>query len=42
LLAQHQNGAYMNGKLAMDAVTKDAYGKYHRAIIMQIHGRLTN
>lgn len=32
----------MNGKLAMDAVTKDAYGKYHRAIIMQIHGRLTN
>ncbi|TYA78375.1 polysaccharide lyase family 7 protein [Seonamhaeicola marinus] len=36
------DGAYMRGKLAMDASTKDAEGKYHRTIIMQIHGRLTN
>ncbi|MDV7186442.1 polysaccharide lyase family 7 protein [Lutibacter sp. TH_r2] len=36
------DGAYMKGKLAMDATTKDADGKYHRTIIMQIHGRLTN
>ncbi|MDB9732398.1 polysaccharide lyase family 7 protein [Polaribacter sp.] len=35
-------GAYMKGKLAMDATTRDAEGKYHRTIIMQIHGRLTN
>jgi hypothetical protein len=35
-------GAYMKGKLAMDATTKDSDGKYHRTIIMQIHGRLTN
>lgn len=36
------DGAYMKGKLAMEASTKDANGKYHRTIIMQIHGRLTN
>ncbi|WP_248723108.1 polysaccharide lyase family 7 protein [Seonamhaeicola sp. ML3] len=36
------DGAYMKGKMAMDASTKDANGKYHRTIIMQIHGRLTN
>lgn len=35
-------GAYMKGKLAMEASTKDSEGKYHRTIIMQIHGRLTN
>ncbi|MDN3664600.1 polysaccharide lyase family 7 protein [Algibacter miyuki] len=35
-------GANMKGKLAMDEVSKDAEGKYHRVIIMQIHGRLTN
>ena len=35
-------GAYMKGKLAMDATTRDTEGKYHRTIIMQIHGRLTN
>jgi hypothetical protein len=35
-------GAYMKGKLAMDATTRDAEGKYYRTIIMQIHGRLTN
>ena len=36
------DGASMKGKLAMEASTKDASGKYHRTIIMQIHGRLTN
>ena len=36
------DGAYMKGKLAMDATTRDSEGKYHRTIIMQIHGRLTN
>lgn len=37
-----KDGAYMKGKLAMDKVTRDSNGKYHRVIIMQIHGRLTN
>ena len=32
----------MKAKLSMKEVTKDADGKYHRVIIMQIHGRLTN
>lgn len=36
------DGAYMKGKMAMDATTRDSNGKYHRTIIMQIHGRLTN
>lgn len=36
------DGAYMKGKLQMGETTKDANGKYHRTIIMQIHGRLTN
>ena len=36
------DGAYMKGKLAMDATTRDSNGEYHRTIIMQIHGRLTN
>ena len=37
-----KDGGYMKGKLAMDQVTKSSNGKYHRVIIMQIHGRLTN
>ena len=37
-----KDGANMKGKLAMDATSKDDEGKYHRTIIMQIHGRLTN
>lgn len=37
-----EDGAYMKGKLAIDEVTRDADGEYHRVIIMQIHGRLTN
>ncbi len=36
------DGAYMKGVIAMDESTKDSNGKYHRSIIMQIHGRLTN
>ncbi|AJR04350.1 polysaccharide lyase family 7 protein [Siansivirga zeaxanthinifaciens] len=35
-------GGYMKGELAMESVTKDADGNYHKVIIMQIHGRLTN
>lgn len=35
-------GAYMKGQLKMDDISKDADENYHRTIIMQIHGRLTN
>ena len=35
-------GGVMKGRLAMDDVSKGADGKYHKVIIMQIHGRLTN
>ncbi len=35
-------GGRMKGSLRMDEISKDNEGKYHRAIIMQIHGRLTN
>lgn len=35
-------GGYMKGKLVVEQVSKDAEGKYHKVIIMQIHGRLTN
>ncbi|AIY14809.1 polysaccharide lyase family 7 protein [Cellulophaga baltica] len=37
-----EQGGRMKGKLAIEEVTRDADGKYHRVIIMQIHGRLTN
>ena len=37
-----KEGGIMKGKLAMEEVTRDKNGKYHRVIIMQIHGRLTN
>ncbi|MBJ2176216.1 polysaccharide lyase family 7 protein [Aureibaculum sp. A20] len=37
-----KQGANMKGKLSMEQTTKDSDGKYHRTIIMQIHGRLTN
>ena len=37
-----KEGGVMKGKLAMEEVTRDKNGKYHRVIIMQIHGRLTN
>jgi hypothetical protein len=36
------DGAYMRGKLSVDQVSREASGKYHRVIIMQIHGRLTD
>lgn len=35
-------GGRMKGTLALDDISKDASGNYHRVIIMQIHGRLTN
>jgi hypothetical protein len=35
-------GGYMRGILAMSDISKDDEGEYHRAIIMQIHGRLTD
>ncbi|PIA81071.1 alginate lyase [Gaetbulibacter sp. 4G1] len=35
-------GGNMKGTLSMDEISKDSQGDYHRAIIMQIHGRLTN
>ncbi|MDC0176748.1 polysaccharide lyase family 7 protein [Polaribacter sp.] len=37
-----KDGGYMRAKIAMQKTTKDSDGKYHRTIIMQIHGRLTN
>ncbi|MET2986084.1 polysaccharide lyase family 7 protein [Aureibaculum conchae] len=37
-----KQGGIMKGKLAMDQTTRDSDGKYHRTIIMQIHGRLTD
>lgn len=37
-----KQGGRMKGKLAMDDVSRDTNGKYHKVIIMQIHGRLTN
>ncbi|SDG64276.1 polysaccharide lyase family 7 protein [Winogradskyella thalassocola] len=37
-----KQGGTMKGKMQMEEVTKDSDGKYHRVIIMQIHGRLTN
>ena len=35
-------GGTMKGKLAIGKISKDENGKYHKVIIMQIHGRLTN
>ena len=35
-------GGNLKAKLAMDETTKDSNGKYHKTIILQIHGRLTN
>ena len=37
-----KQGGRMKGRLAMDEVSRDKDGKYHKVIIMQIHGRLTN
>lgn len=35
-------GGYLKAKIAMDEVSKDKKGKFHKVIILQIHGRLTN
>jgi len=35
-------GGRMKGTLKMDEISKDDDGDYHRTIIMQIHGRLTD
>lgn len=35
-------GGRMKGTLKMDDISKDSSGDFHRAIIMQIHGRLTD
>ncbi len=35
-------GGNLKGELAMGEISKDANGNYHRTIIMQIHGRLTD
>lgn len=37
-----KDGGYLRGVLSVPNVSKDENGKYHRVIIMQIHGRLTN
>lgn len=37
-----EQGGRLKGKIAIDAVSRASSGKYHRVIIMQIHGRLTN
>ena len=37
-----KQGGNLKGKLAMEETTRDSEGKYHRTIIIQIHGRLTN
>lgn len=35
-------GGVMKGTLKLDQITKKSDGDYHRTIVMQIHGRLTN
>ena len=37
-----KQGGVMKGEISMEDVSKDSKGKYHKVIIMQIHGRLTN
>lgn len=36
------DGGYLRGKLSVPQISKGEDGKYHRTIVMQIHGRLTN
>lgn len=36
------DGGVMEGVLALDDISKDAEGKFHRTMVMQIHGRLSN
>lgn len=35
-------GGSMKGTLSMDEISKDTDGDFHRTMVMQIHGRLTN
>lgn len=37
-----EEGGNLKGELAVTEISKDDDGDYHRTIIMQIHGRLTN
>jgi len=37
-----EQGGSMKGRLKMDTISKASDGKYHRTMVMQIHGRLTN
>ncbi|WP_342156686.1 polysaccharide lyase family 7 protein [Joostella sp. CR20] len=37
-----KDGGNLKAKIAMGDVSKDEDGKYHKVIILQIHGRLTN
>ncbi|WP_405395458.1 polysaccharide lyase family 7 protein [Maribacter sp. Asnod2-G09] len=37
-----KQGGTLKAKLSVDDVSRDKYGKYHKVIILQIHGRLTN
>lgn len=37
-----KQGRALKGKLAVEDISRDSNGKYHKTIIMQIHGRLTN
>lgn len=37
-----KQGGTLKAKLSVDDVSRDKNGKYHKVIILQIHGRLTN
>lgn len=37
-----KQGGILKAKLSVDEVSRDKNGKYHKVIILQIHGRLTN
>ena len=37
-----KQGGTLKAKLSVDDVSRDTNGKYHKVIILQIHGRLTN
>ncbi|WP_405413092.1 polysaccharide lyase family 7 protein [Maribacter sp. Asnod1-A12] len=37
-----KQGGTLSAELSIDEVSKDENGKYHKVIILQIHGRLTN
>ena len=37
-----KQGGNLKGTLSMEAISKDSNDDYHKTIIMQIHGRLTN